>query len=226
MAKKNETEIGDVYNRLTLLSIEKQGKYRYGVFRCECGNLTVKKLSHVSSGVIKSCGCLQKESARGRSTKHGLRNHLLYGVWKSIIQRCYNINDPGYAMYGAKGVIMWDEWRNDFKKFYDWCIENGWQKGLVVDKDIIPKQNGTTSLVYSPETCSIVTPTINSRNRSSTRFVEYKGVEITIGELSEKCGLSYHTIKGRIDRGWGIEIALNKPKKRLSVAQKARLKKQ
>lgn len=224
MANENETELGAVYNRLTLLSIEKQGKYRYGVFRCECGNLTVKKLSHVSSGVIKSCGCLQKESARERSTKHGLRDHLLYGVWKSIIQRCYNPNDPGYEIYGGRGVTMCEEWRNDFKKFYDWCIENGWQKGLVVDKDILPKQNGVISLVYSPETCSIVTPAINSRNRSNTRFVAYKGVETTIGELSEMSGLSYQTIKGRIDRDWDIETALSKTQKKLSVAQKSIIK--
>lgn len=77
--------------------------------------------------------------------KHGLSKHPLHNVWHGIKCRCYGKSSKGYNNYGALGVIMCDEWKNNFKSFYDWAISNGWEKGLQIDKDIKAKKNRSRS---------------------------------------------------------------------------------
>ena len=65
-----------------------------------------------------------------------------------MISRCYNDKNQAYGSYGAKGVIVCDEWRNDYYLFEKWALSNGYVRGLELDKDI--KGN---SKLYSPQTC-------------------------------------------------------------------------
>jgi hypothetical protein len=41
-----------------------------------------------------------------------------YKSWTKIKERSFNKNDPCYPHYGAKGVVMCDEWVDDFLAFY------------------------------------------------------------------------------------------------------------
>jgi len=70
-------------------------------------------------------------------------------------QRCYNKNNKNYKWYGAKGVRVCDSWQT-FANFHKWAVNNGYKKGLHLDKDI--KGNGK---LYSPESCCFVTPKKN-----------------------------------------------------------------
>lgn len=65
---------------------------------------------------------------------HLLKKHPLYRRWCNIKSRCYNPNTHNYSNYGGKGIILCDEWRNDFKAFYDWCMINGYHKDLTLDR--------------------------------------------------------------------------------------------
>lgn len=135
---------------------------------------------------------------------HGLSKHPLYRVWRGIKLRCYIKSATGYDNYGGRGVRMCEEWRNDFKAFYDWCISNGWKHGLDIDKDI--KGN---SFLYSPETCLIVTNKQNCNKRKSNRILSFNGKKQTISEWSDEIGISRNTIRMRINKhGWSIEDAL------------------
>ena len=48
--------------------------------------------------------------------------------------RCYNKHDARYHRYGGRGIIVCDEWKNDFKAFYDWAIANGYDEKLTIDR--------------------------------------------------------------------------------------------
>ena len=41
-----------------------------------------------------------------------------YNCWLNIKQRCHNPNHHKYPIYGGRGIIVCDEWRNDFEAFY------------------------------------------------------------------------------------------------------------
>jgi hypothetical protein len=118
----NTSLIGQKFNRLTVIKLlgKKSGHNNY-LCQCDCGNFTEAAPTNFKSGKIKSCGCLRKE---GSNLKHGLKGHYLYSLWSSIKSRCYIKSATGYKNYGGKNIIMFQEWKNDFKLFYDWIIEN------------------------------------------------------------------------------------------------------
>ena len=96
----------------------------------------------------------------------------LRNVWRSMCHRCTNPKNTTYNRYGGKGITVCVEWLNSFDSFAYWALANGWQQGLHIDKDIKSKKLGIYPPIYAPETCSIVTPRINSLNASCTKFSE------------------------------------------------------
>jgi hypothetical protein len=83
---------------------------------CDCGKKTIKTTNALQSGV-KTCGCLTKEKTSQRFKTHGLRNHELYIVWKSIFNRTSKPNYKGYHRYGGRGIEMCSRWKNSFTDF-------------------------------------------------------------------------------------------------------------
>lgn len=74
---------------------------------------------------------------KGRFKKqHGLRRHILYRIWSNIKDRCYNPNNYAYKDYGGRGIKVCDEWKNDFKLFYDYmmALPNILKKGYSIDR--------------------------------------------------------------------------------------------
>lgn len=41
----------------------------------------------------------------------------LYQVWGAMKQRCYNKKHPAYPDYGARGIVVCEQWRNNFNVF-------------------------------------------------------------------------------------------------------------
>ena len=148
--------------------------------------------------------------------KHGLSDHPLNWIWTGMKGRCYNPNNHKYPKYGGRGVRVCDEWLNDFMAFYNWCIANGWKRGLQIDKDI--KGDG---LLYSPETCIITTNKENCNKRSHTVLVERSGETKSIMQWCEHYGINQSTFYSRIKTGWDFERALTtptNPRKRNKIA--------
>ena len=48
--------------------------------------------------------------------------------------RCYNPNSVPYPYYGAKGISVCDEWKNDPKAFCEWAFANGYSDDLTIDR--------------------------------------------------------------------------------------------
>lgn len=134
-----------------------------GIYKCICGKIKIYQVHNVKYGNVLSCGCMtfsevvNKLDGAEITTKF---SHPLYQIWINIKNRCHNKKNDSYRFYGAKGCVMCQEWRMSYNRFFNWCIENGWKQGLEVDKDI--KGN---SLLYSPETCLIVTKEENTKRR-------------------------------------------------------------
>src|SRR6185503_1916158 len=99
-------------------------------------------LSSIRSGNVKSCGCLLVEHLHTKVHKHGLSRIPggLYRLLNVMKSRCYRKGTDAYPNYGGKGVIICEEWLNDFMSFYNWAMANGYKKGLQIDKDIKAKE--------------------------------------------------------------------------------------
>lgn len=51
--------------------------------------------------------------------KHNRSLSPEYEAWHKMKQRCYNLNDPSYSSYGARGIIVCDRWLNSFSNFLE-----------------------------------------------------------------------------------------------------------
>lgn len=200
--KKAEELIGTTFYRLTITSIiPLKGRFRCTAI-CICGKLKEYAMGHIRNGATKSCGCIVREVSGKNNLTHGLSKHPLYRVWKGIRTRCYNKKFPHYKYYGAKGIKMCEEWRSDFKAFYDWAMRHNWEKRMNIDR--YPDRVGD----YCPENCRVVTPTENMNNRDDNRKIEIDGKIFTMKEVASMYNMAYTTLQGRLLRGIDINDAL------------------
>ena len=189
--------------RLTVIEEleKKQGNRRF-LCKCNCGNEIETGSSHLLRGNTKSCGCLRKEQLH--HITHGMSNTPLYAVWNSMKGRCANPNDHAYENYGARGIKVCGEWSSDFRKFYDWAIGNGYQKGMTIERNDV---NGH----YEPSNCSWIPKSKQSENRRTNHYLTYKGETKTMSQWARDLSLKRETIKDRLKSGWSVEDALTKP---------------
>lgn len=128
--------------------------------RCDCGTEKKILLQSLNNGRTFSCGCHQKKVvSNGAFAKtHGLSSHPLFTVWKRMIDRCYNNKHKGYEYYGGREIIICEEWLTSPSVFVNWGLDNGWEKGLQIDRK---DNNGN----YEPNNCRFVTRAVNLANR-------------------------------------------------------------
>lgn len=197
--------IGKTFGQLTILEgipREKNTAQRV-IAKCECG--VIKSYLLVSLRKARptvSCGCFRVKISKSRFTTHGLRKHPLYRIWADIKTRCTNPNVKHFENYGGRGVRLCDEWIDNPEEFIKWALQNGWVKGLQIDKD---KKGG--NLIYSPSSCSVVTQLENGRYTRTNRKIEYKGELKCLAEWSEYAKVSKATFWYRIKKcNWDMYI--------------------
>ena len=174
---------------------------------CSCGEFVIVDLTKIINGHTKSCGCALKGCQKGKGVKYAVVNYHIRGSYQGMIKRCYDPNNKSYPLYGGRGVIVCDEWKNNYQNFLDWSLANGWQKGLEIDKDI--KGNG---VLYSPNTCCWVTKIENCNNRRTNVKYLFEGKMLTAPEICRLKGINYQLIRGRISRGMPLDQAISKPR--------------
>ena len=183
-----EYQPGQKINRLTFIKETEPKIFMCGArprrakFKCHCGKEFITNIQSVRNGNTASCGCYHIHRATLINTKHGLRQHPLYAVWCTMKARCYNLNNKRYKNYGERGIKVCKTWRESFKTFYDWCIANGYERGLTIDRI---NNNGN----YEPSNCRFVTNEINSQNRHNTKLnlniaQEIRNARLLIPELT------------------------------------------
>ena len=156
---------GKTYGSLKILERDTSRKGVYWRCLCVCG----KEISVESGSLIKgrqiSCGCVGEENRIKACTKHGKsvtvngkRTCKLYSVWDGMKQRCYNENHSSYKWYGKLGIRVCEDWKNDFKTFYNWAMNSGYAEGLQIDR--IDSNDS-----YYPENCRWVTPFEQAHNK-------------------------------------------------------------
>ena len=128
MPKRIEYKKGDKVGKCIFIkevdpTIRSNGfERRYAIFECQCGNTFKTQISKVKAGHTNSCGCYNLLRVKETSITHGLSKEPIYFVWKAIKQRCLNENGKHFDDYGGRGIVICDEWKNDFKAFYDYVM--------------------------------------------------------------------------------------------------------
>lgn len=198
---------GKKFGRLKVINIAYKKNYNYyWNCICDCGKQKIVMGSHLRSGRIKSCGCLNIEELRKRATTHGLTKTRIYKIWRGMIDRCYFSSHKFYKNYGGRGIRMCDEWHYDFKSFYDWAYSNGYEENAPRGKCTIDRIDNNGN--YCPENCRFISNKEQLNNTTVVKKFLYNNKIMTLNELSEISGLSKMCIYKRLERGWTLEKAL------------------
>ena len=83
---------------------------------------------------------------------------LLYYTWQGMKSRCYRKTHKKYVHYGARGISVCNEWRNDFRAFCEWSLAHGYRQGLSIDR--IDNDSG-----YCPDNCRWTTYSVQNSNK-------------------------------------------------------------
>lgn len=180
-----------------------RGRHVFWLCQCECGNTAEVDSSHLRSGHTTSCGCRGREKTILRNTTHGMKDDPLYETWSSMIKRCYNQNSKNYHNYGGRGIAVCDEWRHDFKAFYDHVsrLPHWGEEGYSLDR-------ADNSLGYFPGNVRWAVPLVQARNSRHALPIEFRGKSQCLTAWADELGISSKTLRSRLFRGgWSIERA-------------------
>lgn len=165
---------------------------------CKCGHRQEVSSYWLRSGTH---GC--QKCGRDKCAKHRMCNAPEYRVWRDIIQRCCNPNEPNYKRYGARGIKVCDRWKESFIEFYK-DVGNRPDKGYELDRI---NNDGD----YESNNVRWVTKKQNNRNTRRNRWFTIDGETKCLTEWSELYNKKVSCIAARLDRGWSIERALIEP---------------
>ena len=207
---------GEKYSRLTVIKyVYTKKKRAYWLCRCDCGNETILSTTALKSGNTKSCGCFQKEQLR-KNIRKVIEGNIRYKTetektlnlkYRSIKRRCYNPKCEAYKNYGYRGIKMCDEWLADFKNFYNWAVNNGYKKGLTIDRIDV---NGN----YEPNNCRWISNLKQQNNKRNNRYLIYNGKKMTCSEWARELNIPIGTISYRVSKGYKTEDILKTNYKR------------
>lgn len=191
---------GQKFGRLTALyKLHNCHKdHTYWLCICECGNLTEVNSGNLRNNHTRSCGCLNKDTI----TKHGKFKTRLYRIWRGMKDRCHYKTCKAYTNYGARGIIVCDEWKDDFETFYNWAMDNNYRDDLTIDRIDYNKN-------YTPDNCRWVDRKTQNRNMRNNRNYTIDGETKCLAEWCEIMNLNYDKVYSRIMYyNWSIERAL------------------
>ena len=185
------------FGKLVALNVDKKENDKtYWMCKCDCGKKCSVLTSRLISGHTKSCGCLNNELIGELNKTHSKSKTRIYKIYQGMKARCYRKTAPNYDNYGGRGIIICQEWLNDFMNFYNWAMENGYSDDLSIDRI---NNDGN----YCPENCRWTNAEEQANNRRTSRYVSVDGETITVAMFAKKYGIkSQIFITRRLDKGY------------------------
>ena len=132
--------------------------------QCSCGTIVKRSMSRIN----KSKRCVECSRYNRKNTipneEREFRNRVS-SRFSGMIQRCHNEKNKNYKSYGGRGITVCDEWRFDFKNFYQWYLLNMPLNSDLYNLEIDRIDNDKG---YSPDNCQLIT---KKENLLKTKYI-------------------------------------------------------
>jgi hypothetical protein len=132
------------------------------------------------------------------------RNHYgaasrAYAAWRNLKSRCDNSRTPKYRHYGGRGISYDPKWASF--------------AGFVADMGLAPAGMSLDRIdndgPYCRTNCRWATPTEQNRNTRFNRIIAFDGERKPLAAWAEQLGISWVTLRARLDMGWPLERAMS-----------------
>lgn len=172
------------------------------VCKCECGNEYLVRGQSLRSGKTTHCGC-----SRHKYLQNSDQNKIrLRSIWRGMKDRCYNTKHRQYKNWGERGITVCDEWIDDFENFYNWAMENGYEKNLTLDRVDVNKN-------YEPNNCRWSSMAEQCCNKTNNIMLTFDNETKSLPEWARIYGIPRVNLDARLRARWSIEEALSTPVK-------------
>lgn len=205
------------FGRLTLVgeaeaSTDTNGAMvRHAMFRCDCGEVRRIKVASVKGGATKSCGCLHRETAGELAENTALRHGDAragqrapeYGIYRAMLNRCFNPKVDRYPEYGGRGITVADEWRGEggYERF---LAHVGRRPDADHSLDRIDPDGD-----YRPGNVRWAVKEVQANNKRNSVRLLVGDREMTVKEMSEVSGVGVATLRYRLKLGMTPEAAMS-----------------
>ena len=147
--RKHSYRVGETYGLRKVTGFFYKGTRLYANTVCtKCNKLATIRATDLYNIKTNGCVCQLKR----KSTDYDKR---LFSIYLSMKYRCYNTVCRAYKNYGGRGIIVCKEWMNNFAKFYNWAMNNGYKDDLTIDRI---NNDGN----YEPNNCRWITKSENT----------------------------------------------------------------
>lgn len=195
------------FGRYTVIERVENDKHGNAVWLCRCDCGKEKKVIGASlrKGVVVSCGCYHKEKLKQTQTTHGESKSRLFEIWRCMKSRCYNKNHKNYDYYGGRGIIVCEDWKNNYVAFAEWARNNGYAENLTIDRIDVDGN-------YEPSNCRWVSRKEQMENTRVSHIYTINGESKCLSEWCKVYNVPHERVRSRvINRGWNIIDALTTP---------------
>lgn len=172
---------------------------------CDCGARVTVGAEGLRSGNSSSCGCRRIESLKLRFTTHG---HTVdgnrspeYGPWHKAKMRCHNPKNPKYPSYGARGISMCPEWRDDFMAFFNHIGPRPSPQHSIDRID--------NSKNYEPGNVRWATSEEQAKNRRSTIRLDWKGQNMCLKDVAKMENVYYPMLVYHFHQGMPLSDCIS-----------------
>ena len=187
--------------------------------RCDCGTVRGVRVSNMTRGQSKSCGCGTQPSAPPSWVKPNTTFRELYAseynTFAKMKSRCSNRHDKSFAYYGGRGIRVCAGWAASFLAFIgDMGARPSTSHSIDrIDNDGHYSCGKCEECVANgwPANCRWATMTQQVRNTRVTARVSANGKTVALRDLVEQTGADFERTRMRIRRGWAAEEAVTLP---------------
>lgn len=171
---------------------------------CDCGIQKTIASTNLISGHTRSCGCMNLEMVKERSTTHGQgragKQTPEYRAWSLMKSRCLNPNDARFIEYGGRGIRVCKRWMQ-FENFF-----NDMGKKPSSSHSLDRKEtNGN----YNPANCRWATAVEQQNNKRNNHLITVNGVTKTMRMWEVEMGYRPGLIQVRVvTHGWNEQRAV------------------
>lgn len=202
MGKKEDLK-GRRFGRLTVIAETNERRNNSVVWlcKCDCGNYTRARASHLKRGGVMSCGCYNRE----KCLRHGMSKTRLHRTWECMLDRCTNPNSQEADGYINRGIKVCDEWLT-FENFAEWAYANGFEEEAKRGDCTLDRIDNNGD--YEPNNCRWTTAKQQARNRRSNAILEWGDEKHCLSEWAEILKEPYAKLHSRYRRGWSTREIL------------------